>query len=108
MTFGLVIAKHPDYDRTTGCPFNLPSCPNEKKLVCYYDNMSFCCGLGVLTTIALLLLLICIVNVVGMIYFLLGDKELPEGDFGCYISYLLCKIPKISYGDDEMPLNINH
>lgn len=104
VTFGLVIAKYPDNNRITGCPQNLTLCSPEKKMACYYDDMRFCCGLGVLTAIAILIFLCCIIIVTFLIRYLCGDKELENNK----IFYIIFMSRSHEYGyTDKIPLNGN-
>jgi len=101
-TFALVISKHPNSDKTTGCPNDLPDCPPEKKMACYYDNMSFCCGLGVLGTISSLLFIIAIANVYILIRYLCGDEELAKNNMFVNICILDGTTNDI---DEQTPIN---
>jgi hypothetical protein len=103
MTFGLVVAKHPDNDRTTGCPGGWPNCPQEKKMVCYYDNMNVCYGLGVLATIASLLIGLSVVIFIMLISHLCRDKE--SEDNGIFVRIFTPELLSVNVADKEPLLN---
>lgn len=100
-TFAFVIARHPDNDRTTGCPIDLPDCPDQKKMQCYFDNMRFCYGMGVLTTISMLLIAFSIVVFVMGIQHLRGVKM--SGRLYAYLFVTGCD--DTIKPEDVIPLN---
>jgi len=62
-TWGLNILMRPDNDKINGCPVGINSCPDNLKMMCYYDHMLVCYLLAPFMIMIISPLLVVIVKV---------------------------------------------
>lgn len=75
-TFGIVIAKNPTNNRTTGCPQGMQNCEEKDRLFCYKNNMINCYIAGIVTWLLWPLTFGFLAIVIYFIYFMIKSIRL--------------------------------